>query len=252
MIQAPPELTPEVSFLCTFVLLFKSTMRLNYLGHSCFLAEHASTSILFDPFIRPNPLAAHVNVASIKPNIIAISHAHGDHIADAEEIAKGSGAQLLANYEITSWFNQKGVENTVGMNTGGTYKINDAAITLTQALHSSSFPDGSYGGNPNGFIVTMGQHSFYFAGDTDIFSDMALIARLHAPQFAILPIGDHFTMGIASACEAAQLLRVKRVIGMHYNTFPPIAIDEEHAKAYFNKNGIELMLLPIGEGVDLD
>jgi L-ascorbate metabolism protein UlaG (beta-lactamase superfamily) len=226
-------------------------MQLTYLGHSSFLAEHANTSILFDPFIRPNPLAAHIDASSINPDIIAISHAHGDHIADAEEIAKASGAQLLSNYEITSWFNQKGVENTVGMNTGGTFKRADVFITLTQALHSSAFPDGSYGGNPNGFIVKMGHHTFYYAGDTDIFGDMALIARLHAPQWAILPIGDHFTMGVASACEAAQLLRVNRVIGMHFNTFPPIAINEAEAKQHFKQYGIELLLLPIGDKVEM-
>ncbi|MFN5317660.1 MAG: metal-dependent hydrolase [Bacteroidia bacterium] len=226
-------------------------MHLTYFGHSCFLADVGGLSILFDPFIRPNPLASHVKVDSIRPDIIAISHAHGDHIADAEEIARESGAKLLSNYEITSWFNQKGIENTVGMNTGGRFKSTDVAITLTQALHSSSFPDGSYGGNPNGFMVKMGQHSFYYAGDTDIFGDMALIARLHAPQFAILPIGDHFTMGIASACEAAKLLGVKRVIGMHYNTFPPIAIDEDEAKAHFINQGVELLLLPIGNKVEM-
>jgi len=227
-------------------------MQLTYLGHSCFLAEHANTSILFDPFIRPNPLAAHIDIASIRPDIIAISHAHGDHIADAEEIAKTSGAKLLSNYEITSWFNQKGVENTVGMNTGGTFKTANVSITLTQAHHSSSFPDGSYGGNPNGFVVKMGNHSFYYAGDTDIFGDMALIASMHAPQWAILPIGDHFTMGIASACEAAKLTQVKRAIGMHYNTFPPISINEDEAKAHFKQQGIELTLLPIGHKIEMD
>jgi L-ascorbate metabolism protein UlaG (beta-lactamase superfamily) len=138
------------------------------------------------------------------------------------------------------------------MNTGGTFKTANVSITLTQAHHSSSFPDGSYGGNPNGFVVKMGNHSFYYAGDTDIFGDMALIASMHAPQWAILPIGDHFTMGIASACEAAKLTQVKRVIGMHYNTFPPISINEDEAKAHFKQQGIELTLLPIGHKIEMD
>jgi L-ascorbate metabolism protein UlaG (beta-lactamase superfamily) len=227
-------------------------MHIIYYGHSTFEIQQNKHKILFDPFISPNPKAGSIQISYIKPTLIAISHAHGDHIADAESIAKTSGAPILANYEITSWFANKGVEATIGMNTGGTYRLEDLSISLTQAIHSSSFPDGSYGGNPNGFAVTIGNKSFYYAGDTDLFGDMHLIGTFYTPDFAFLPIGDHFTMGIERAAEAAKLLNVKKVIGMHFDTFPPIAIDHTRSIAYFKERGIELILPEIGQTITLE
>jgi L-ascorbate metabolism protein UlaG (beta-lactamase superfamily) len=226
-------------------------MKITYYGHSCFEVHCGEHKILFDPFISPNPKAASIKLSYIKPSLIAISHAHGDHIADAESIAKKSGAPILANYEITSWFAEKGVEQTIGMNTGGTFRSSGLHISLTQALHSSSFPDGSYGGNPNGFAVTCGDRSFYYAGDTDLFGDMQLIGSYYKPEFAFLPIGDHFTMGYERASDAAKLLNVKTVIGMHFDTFPPIEINHEQAKEHFALAGVNLKLPTIGETIVL-
>lgn len=226
-------------------------MEITYYGHSCFEVHCGEHKILFDPFISPNPKAASIKLSYIKPSLIAISHAHGDHITDAESIAKKSGAPILANYEITSWFAEKGIEQTIGMNTGGTFRSSGLHISLTQAIHSSSFPDGSYGGNPNGFAVTCGDRSFYYAGDTDLFGDMQLIGSYYKPEFAFLPIGDHFTMGYERASDAAKLLNVKTVIGMHFDTFPPIEINHEQAKEHFARAGVNLKLPTIGETIVL-
>jgi L-ascorbate metabolism protein UlaG (beta-lactamase superfamily) len=226
-------------------------MEIIYYGHSCFEVHNNEHRILFDPFIRPNPKAASIDLSSINPTLIAISHAHGDHIADAESIAKQCGAPILANYEITSWFTEKGVEQTIGMNTGGTYRLPNLSISLTQALHSSSFPDGRYGGNPNGFALTFGTRRFYYAGDTDLFGDMHLIGQHYNPEFAFLPIGDHFTMGYERAAEASKLLNVKSVIGMHFDTFPPIEIDHEKVQQHFSREGIRLIIPSIGETIKI-
>ncbi len=222
-------------------------MQITYYGHSCFEIHYGNHRILFDPFISPNPKAAEIKLSNIQPTLIAISHAHGDHIADAESIAKSSMAPILANYEITSWFAKQGIESSIGMNTGGTYRLDELSICLTHAEHSSSFPDGSYGGNPNGFAVQLGPKSFYYAGDTDIFGDMQLIGSYFKPEFAFLPVGDCFTMGYERAAEAAILLNVEKVIGMHFDTFPPIEINHEKAIEYFTKKGIQLILPAIGQ-----
>jgi L-ascorbate metabolism protein UlaG (beta-lactamase superfamily) len=198
-------------------------MEIIYYGHSCFEVQYNEHRILFDPFIRPNPKAASIALSSINPTLIAISHAHGDHIADAESIAKQCGAPILANYEITSWFTEKGVEQTIGMNTGGTYRLPNLSISITQALHSSSFPDG----------------------------DMHLIGQHYNPEFAFLPIGDHFTMGYERAAEASKLLNVKSVIGMHFDTFPPIEIDHEQVQQHFNREGIRLIIPEIGKTITM-
>jgi L-ascorbate metabolism protein UlaG (beta-lactamase superfamily) len=226
-------------------------MKIIYYGHSCFEVHYSEHKILFDPFISPNPKAVSIELSSLNPTLIVLSHAHGDHIADAESIAKQCGAPILANYEITSWFAEKGVEQTIGMNTGGTYRLPNLSISLTQALHSSSFPDGAYGGNPNGFAITCGQRTFYYAGDTDLFGDMHLIGQYYKPEFAFLPLGDHFTMGYERAVEAAKLLNVQKVIGMHFDTFPPIEINHEKVREHFSREGIHLIIPTIGQTITM-
>jgi L-ascorbate metabolism protein UlaG (beta-lactamase superfamily) len=226
-------------------------MKISFYGHSCFEASAGETKVLFDPFIKPNPAAAHIDVSALNPTHIVLSHGHGDHLADAAEIANQSGATLIANFEVATWFANQGVQNTVGMNTGGKYTSGKLSISLTPALHSSSLPDGSYGGNPNGIVITIDGQTAYFAGDTDVFSDMKLIADFYKPAFAFLPIGDLFTMGIERAAMAAELMGLKKVIGMHFDTFPPIAIDHEAAKAHFASKGIELILMKIGESIEM-
>ncbi len=226
-------------------------MKITFYGHSCFEASAGGSKVLFDPFIRPNPAAAHIDITLLNPSIIAISHGHGDHLADAAEIANQSGATLVANYEVATWFGNQGVKNTVGMNTGGKFSSGNVSLSLTQALHSSSLPDGSYGGNPNGIVLTIEGQTAYFAGDTDVFSDMKLIADFYKPSFAFLPIGDLFTMGIDRAAWAAEIMGLKKVIGMHFDTFPPITIDHAAAKAHFASKGIELILMKIGESIEM-
>ena len=226
-------------------------MKITYFGHSCFELAGMDASVLFDPFIRPNPAAAHIDVSSLNPTHVVLSHGHGDHVADAAEIANQSGALLIANYEVATWFGNQGVKNTLGMNTGGQFTSGNLSISLTAALHSSSMPDGSYGGSPNGIIITIDGQTAYYAGDTDVFGDMKLISESYKPSFAFLPIGDLFTMGIERAAMAAEMMGMKKVIGMHFDTFPPIEIDHAFAKAHFENKGIELILMKIGETIEL-
>jgi L-ascorbate metabolism protein UlaG (beta-lactamase superfamily) len=226
-------------------------MHITYFGHSCFQIESSGAKILFDPFIRPNPLASSIIFDEIKPNVVAISHGHMDHIADAEDIIKSSGAAFFSNWEIVSWLEAKGCKNGHPLNTGGSTTTAWGKISLTPALHSSSFPDGGYAGNPNGIVVKLGNQTCYFAGDTDLFSDMSLISEKHRPDFSFLPIGDNFTMDAESAANAARLLGTSTVIGMHYDTFPYIKIDHEKTREIFRRKGVDLILPEIGVGFDL-
>jgi L-ascorbate metabolism protein UlaG (beta-lactamase superfamily) len=226
-------------------------MYITYFGHSCFQIENEGTKILFDPFIRPNALASHIDIEKINPDVVTISHGHSDHIADAEEIIRRSGAKFFTNFEIYSWLSSKGLDNGHPMNTGGSVKLDWGKLSLTPALHSSSLPDGSYGGSANGIHIQFSDINIYFAGDTDLFSDMRLIKEKYNPNVAFLPIGDNFTMDIYSAAQAAEILGTSKVIGMHYNTFPYIIIDMEEALEAFNKRGVELILMEIGSTINI-
>jgi len=181
--------------------------------------------VLIDPFMTGNPLA-NAAPSDYTPEIILLSHAHGDHLGDTVDIAKTSGAQVITNFEIGAWLGGQGVENANGMNPGGAIDLGFMSVKCTRAFHSSSFPDGRYGGVPMGFIITAKASDLviYFAGDTDLFTDMKLFAEAGL-DLAILPIGDHFTMGIDDSLRAVTLLQPDFVMPMHYNTFPPIAQD---------------------------
>ena len=201
------------------------SIEIQWLSHSAFMLDVDGHAVLIDPFITGNPLAT-TDPDSLQPEVILLSHAHGDHLGDTVTVAKDSGAQVITNFEIGEWLPKNGVQNAVGMNPGGSIDLGFMTVKCTRAYHSSSFPDGSYGGVPMGFLITAKESDLvlYFAGDTDLFSDMSLIGEAGI-DMAILPIGDHFTMGVEDSIRAIQLLDPEFVMPMHYNTFPPISQD---------------------------
>jgi len=226
-------------------------MQFTYLGHSCFCITINGKKLLFDPFITGNELAAAIDVNSIEADYILLSHGHFDHVADAELIAKRTGATIIANYEVAMWFAGKGIEKYHPMNPGGKWSFDFGTIKCINAIHSSSLPDGSYGGTPMGFIIMNDEQNFYYAGDTALTLDMQLIPLFANIDFAILPVGDNFTMGMEDAVQAAKMVQTKMVIGVHYDTFGFIKIDHQKAKELFKTNDLELMLPGIGETIEI-
>jgi L-ascorbate metabolism protein UlaG (beta-lactamase superfamily) len=226
-------------------------MRLTYYGQSCFAVETEAKILLFDPFITPNELAKHINLADIKADYVLVSHGHGDHIADAVQLAKQNNATAIGGFEVVTWLNGKGVEKVHPMNHGGKWKFDFGTVKCTSAIHSSAMPDGSNGGNPMGFIVTTPSGSFYYSGDTSLTMDMQLIPKWAQLHFAVLPIGDNFTMGYEDAILAAEMIQCKNIVGVHYDTFGFIKIDHEKVKKAFADAGLNLFLPAIGETVEL-
>jgi L-ascorbate metabolism protein UlaG (beta-lactamase superfamily) len=226
-------------------------MKFSYYGHACFGIEAGGKKLLFDPFITPNPLAKEIDVKKIEADFILVSHGHGDHVADVVQIATRTEAQVIAPFETGSWLEKKGVKNVQSMNHGGAAKTAFGKVKLTAAIHSSSMPDGSYGGNPCGFVVEMRDGNFYYSGDTALTYDMKLIGEQTKLSFAVFPIGDFFTMGIDDALRAAQFVGVEKIVGVHYDTFPPIKIDHSAALNAARAAGKELFLPKIGETISL-
>lgn len=226
-------------------------MKLTYLGHSSVLIETAGHRLLFDPFITPNPLASGVDITSLHPDHVLLTHAHGDHVADAEKILKYSGATLISNYEIVTWYGNRGINHSHPLNHGGGFNFPFGRAKFVNAVHSSMFPDGSYGGNAGGFVIETADGTFYVSGDTALTYDMKLLADRYKLDFAVLPIGDNFTMGPDDAAIAAEWVGAKRVIGVHYDTFPPIVIDKDAARKTFADRRVELLLPAIGETIEL-
>ncbi len=229
-------------------------IQITWLGHSTFELRFPSGEVLvLDPWIEGNP--AYPKGYKIKKvDAIAASHAHYDHVNDLIPLAKEFSPKVVAIFETASWFEKKGVKNTIGMNKGGTVDLGFVSLTMTHALHSCSIKDGDeliYGGEAAGYVLTLpdGRRA-YFAGDTALFSDMALIAELYAPELAFLPIGDHFTMGPHQAAHAARLLKVKRVIPMHYGTFPALTGQPEKLAQKLQKDAIKVWTLQQGEPVE--
>ncbi len=202
-------------------------MKVRYLGHSAVQIVAGGTEFVFDPFISGNPRAG-VTLAELDPDYLLITHAHGDHWGDTPELAKRSGAVVIATAEIAKYAERLGLESHA-MNIGGSMKFGFGRVTLTPAWHSSSFPDGSYGGMPTGILLEVEGKRVLHAGDTALFSDMSLIGR-EPIDLAFLPIGDNFTMGPAAAVEAVKLLKPKVVVPVHYDTFPLIAQDAQAFK----------------------
>lgn len=225
-------------------------MTLTYYGHSCFSLAIGGQTLLFDPFITRNELAGHIDISKIKADYILVSHGHADHIADCVTLASSTGAKVICSWEIYEWLGKKGVTNLHPMNTGGKRDFGSFTVKCTLAQHSSGLPDGSYGGNPMGFLITTPEKVVYYSGDTALTLDMQLIPRWGKPDLAILPIGDNFTMDGADAAECARMIGCSKVFGVHYDTFGYIRIDQARAKAAFMDAGIELLLGGIGESLE--
>lgn len=222
-------------------------MNLTYYGHSCFSAEVGGKTLLFDPFISGNPLAEGINIDDVPADYILISHGHEDHLTDAEAIARRTGAQLISNYEIIVWYDNKGLTNGHPLNHGGAWTFDFGRVKYVNAVHSSMLPDGGNGGNAGGFVIESSDGNFYYSGDTALTLDMQLIGDSVPLDFAVLCIGDNFTMGIDDAIKAADLVRCNKVLGVHYDTFPPIKLDHGMATEKFKAAGKDLVLLNPGD-----
>lgn len=225
-------------------------MQVTYYGHACFLVETQGKKILFDPFISPNP-KADIDLSDVKCDYILLTHAHQDHTADVEAIYNNNDCQIISNFEITSYYGNRDMKGHP-LNQGGKATFDFGTVKYVPAIHSSSFADGTYGGNPGGFVIWNEEGCFYHSGDTSLTMDMKLIPML-CPKldFAILCIGDNFTMGIEEAVLAAEFIECDRIIGCHYDTFGYIEIDHAAAKKAFSARGKQLHLLSIGDRKDL-
>ncbi len=224
---------------------------LTYYGHACFGVELAGKKLLFDPFISPNPMARGIDLECIEADYVLISHGHEDHVADAVEILKNTGAMLISNFEVVSWFAERGCSNSHPLNHGGAVDLPFGRVKYVNAVHSSVLPDGTYGGNPGGFVVESTQSNFYYSGDTALTYDMKIIGELHQLDWAALCIGDNFTMGPADAAICAGWVGVKQVVGVHFDTFPYIEINHQAAVESFAAKGVTLHLPDIGKSFSI-
>lgn len=226
-------------------------MKITYYGQNCLGIEIKGKHLLVDPFITGNDLAKDkIDINDLKADYILLTHAHQDHVLDAETIAKRTGAIIVSNFEITNHYEAKGIE-VHPMNHGGSWKFEFGKVKYVIAIHTSSFADGSYGGQPGGFVIEGEHKNIYIAGDTALTMDMKLIPLYTKLDLAILPIGDNFTMGIDDAIIASDFVECDKVLGVHYDTFGYIEIDHEEAKRKFYKAGKDLMLFEIGESIEL-
>jgi len=225
-------------------------MKITFYGHAALGIEVSGKHILIDPYITANGLASHINIDELKADYILLTHAHGDHILDAEAIASRTGATIVSNAEVASYYAKKGF-NSHPMNHGGSWKFDFGMVKYVNAIHSSVFPDGTYGGNPGGFVIEGEHKNIYIAGDTALTYDMKLIPLRTKLDLAILPIGNNFTMDVEDAIIASDFIQCDKVLGYHFDTFGYIKIDHNDAKKRFFDAGKDLMLLEIGSSIDL-
>ncbi|GGC87318.1 UPF0173 metal-dependent hydrolase [Flavobacterium lutivivi] len=223
-------------------------MKITFYGHACVGIEVSGKNVLIDPFISGNPKASHIDVNALKADYILLTHAHQDHILDVETIAKNNNSVVVSNYEIASHFGNKGLQYHP-MNHGGSWQFEFGKVKYVPAIHTSSFPDGSYGGQPGGFVIEGEHKNIYIAGDTSLTMDMKLIPMRTELDLAILPIGSNFTMDVDDAIIASDFLKCDKILGYHFDTFGYIIIDHTLAKKKFFDAGKDLMLLEIGESI---
>ena len=231
-------------------------MEIRYHGHSCFELIDGETTLLVDPFLSPNNPKADKTAEEVNPTHIALTHGHADHVADVVAVAQRTGAQCVAMVEVANWLEGQGVENVSDPNLGGTVTFDGVSIKLVPAWHTNTIPGsdekpysaelGTPMGVPAGLIIKMGGLTIYDAGDTCLFGDMELIGRRHHVDVALLPIGGHYTMDREDAAYAATLIGAKRVIPIHYDTFPPIETDVEAFASELDNHGIEALVIKPG------
>lgn len=225
-------------------------MKITFYGHACLGIEVSGKHILVDPFVTGNPKATHIDINTINADYILITHAHFDHVKDVEEIAKRTNAVIVSNWEIANHYGSKGFKYHP-MNHGGSWNFDFGNVKYVNAIHTSSFADGSYGGQPGGFVIEGEHKNIYIAGDTALTMDMKLIPMRTQLDLAILPIGNNFTMDVEDAIIAAEFVDCDKVLGYHFDTFGFIEINHEEAKKKFFDAGKDLMLLEIGESIEL-
>ena len=226
-------------------------MKCTFYGHACFSIEYNGKTLLFDPFISANELASDINIDEIKADYILLSHGHQDHILDCKRIAKNNDATVISTYEIVSYFGEKGIKGHP-MNTGGKWQFDFGEVKLTNAVHTSSYPDGSYAGCAVGFILSGGSKTLYYAGDTALTMDMKLIPMTSSKlDYAFLPIGDNFTMGYEDAAIASDFVECNNIIAMHFDTFGYIKVDKSEIIEYYKTRDKNITFLDINESIDL-
>ena len=226
-------------------------MKITFFGHACLQVEVGGKVLLVDPFITGNPKAAHINIAELHPDYILLTHAHQDHTLDVETVLHyNPTAILVSNAEIITHYNAKGFTGDM-MNHGGSWLFDFGKLTYVTAIHSSSFPDGSYGGNPGGFVIEGEHKNIYIAGDTALTYDMKLIPLRTKLDLAILPIGSNFTMDVDDALIASDFVECDKIMGYHFDTFGYIEINQQEAIRKFFDQGKDLMLLEIGDSIEI-
>jgi len=226
-------------------------MQLTYYGHASFSLVINNKNILVDPYITGNPAAKGIHAENIQADFILVTHGHGDHISDVIAIAERTGAKVIANAEIADWLGTKGIKNVHPLNQGGFVDFEFGQLRGVNAIHSSGLPDGSYGGNPLGFVMNTTEGNLYIAGDTALTMDMQLIPYWSILDFAILPIGGNYTMDAGDAVIASDFIKCGKIIGVHYNTFDIIKIDTQAALELFKEAGKTLILPEPGKTIEV-
>jgi L-ascorbate metabolism protein UlaG (beta-lactamase superfamily) len=226
-------------------------MNVRYLGHSCFQMVISGKNIVFDPFIRPNALAAEagIDIDTLQADYILVSHGHDDHTADLLYLAERTQATVVASWEIYTWLGKQGYTKAHPMNIGGKWKFDFGTVKMTFAAHSSSLGDGTYAGVAAGFLINAEGETIYYSGDTALNQEMKLIGEMNRIDWAFLPIGDNFTMDVTDACVAADFIKCNNIIAMHYDTFGFIKVDHNEAIQQFKQSGKMLHIMKIGDSI---